>query len=54
MKESIRITLKQLLGARTSRPHSVRSTLGFVVACDRKFSRFALSADETSALPAIT
>jgi hypothetical protein len=34
-------------GARTSRPHSLRSKL-------RLYSRFALNADETSALPALS
>jgi hypothetical protein len=36
-----------MLGARTSRPHSLRSKLRF-------YSRFALNADGPSALPVIS
>jgi hypothetical protein len=42
------------LGARTSRPHSVRSTLSSWAFPSQFNSRFALNADETSALPAET
>jgi hypothetical protein len=41
-----------VLGARTSRPHSGRSTLRFFeILARNNFSRFALSADGPSALP---
>ena len=44
--------MKMALGARTSRPHSVRSTLAFSSFLHNNFSRFTLNADETSALAA--